>query len=101
MSYSLLTEEEWGEEELKDPEEGIGHNRDLYVVWHEKTNFLKIASDNNFYNSSYFLWLDIGALRHKVVLKIKFYRLGQGSDIDPISCKYDRPNFFFEDEYCV
>ena len=67
MSYSLLTEEEWAEEELKDPEEGIGHNRDLYVVWHEKSNFLKIASDNNFYNSSYFLWLDIGALRHKVV----------------------------------
>ena len=76
MSYSLLTEEEWAEEELKDPEEGIGHNRDLYVVWHEKTNFLKIASDNNFYNSSYFLWLDIGALRHKVVLKLSFQYLG-------------------------
>ena len=25
----------------------------------------------------------------------------QGSDIDPISCKYDQPSFFFEDEYCV
>ena len=63
----MLTEEEWTHQESMDPEQGIGHNRDLYVVWHEKSNFLKIASDNNFYNSSYFLWLDIGALRHKVV----------------------------------
>ena len=66
LSYGLLTEEQWAEEERKDPEQGIGHNRDLYVVWNEKTNFLKIASDNNFFQSSYFLWLDIGALRHKV-----------------------------------
>ena len=25
----------------------------------------------------------------------------QGADIGPISCNYDQPSFFFEDEYCV
>ena len=29
------------------------------------------------------------------------YRSGQGVDIGPISCNYDQPSFFFEDEYCV
>ena len=62
----MLTEEQWEEQERKDPEQGIGHNRDLYTVWSEKTNFLKIAAEENQFNSEYFLWLDIGAVRHQV-----------------------------------
>ena len=62
----MLTEEEWEEQERKDPEQGIGHNRDLYTVWSEKTNLLKIVADKNYFNSDYFLWLDIGAVRHEV-----------------------------------
>ena len=46
-----------------DNEQGIGHNRDLYSVWNEKTNMMKIVSDLNPYSSSYFIWLDIGAMR--------------------------------------
>ena len=62
----MLTGAEWAEQERKDPEQGIGHNRDLYTVWSEKTNFLKISADKNYFNSSYFLWLDIGAVRQQV-----------------------------------
>ena len=62
----MFTQEEWDHQESMDPEQGIGHNRDLYTVWSEKTNFLKIAADNDYFNSSYFLWLDIGAVRHSV-----------------------------------
>lgn len=62
----MLTEEEWTHQESMDPEQGIGHNRELYTVWSEKTNFLKIAAHNDYFNSSYFLWLDIGAVRHTV-----------------------------------
>ena len=64
----MLTEPEWEDQERKDPEQGIGHNRDLYIVWSEKTNLLKIAADKNYFNSDYFLWLDIGAVRHEVGL---------------------------------
>ena len=62
----MLTEEEWLHQESLDPEQGIGHNRELYTVWSEKTNFIKIAADQDYFNSSYFLWLDIGAVRHSV-----------------------------------
>ena len=62
----MLTEDQWEHQESLDPEQGIGHNRELYTVWSEKSNFLKIAVDNDYFNSSYFLWLDIGAVRHKV-----------------------------------
>ena len=63
---NMLTDSEWAVQEMMDPEQGIGHNRDLYIVWSEKTNLLKIVADNNYFNSDYFLWLDIGAVRHEV-----------------------------------
>ena len=63
----MLNDSQWSEQERLDPEQGIGHNRLLYTVWNEKTNFLKIAADKNHFNSSYFLWLDIGAVRHSVI----------------------------------
>ena len=69
----MLTEDQWAEQERKDPEQGIGHNKDLYTVWNEKPNFLKIVAENNFFNSSYFLWLDIGAVRHEVLFYEKKY----------------------------
>ena len=68
MIFTMLNETQWSEQESLDPEQGIGHSRLLYSVWNEKTNFLKIAADNNHFNSSYFLWLDIGAVRHSVII---------------------------------
>ena len=68
MVYNKLSHDQWTHQESLDPEQGIGHNRDLYIIWNEKTNFLKTAADQNFFNSSYFLWLDIGAVRHEVAM---------------------------------
>ena len=67
MIYNMLNDSQWSEQERLDPEQGIGHNRLLYTVWNEKANFLKIAADKNHFNSAYFLWLDIGAIRHSVI----------------------------------
>ena len=63
----MLTHSQWAEQERKDPEQYLGLNRDVYTVWNEKANFLKVAADLNYFNSSYFLWLDIGAVRHSVI----------------------------------
>ena len=68
MIFTKLSDAQWSEQESLDPEQGIGHSRLLYSVWNEKTNFLKIAADQNHFNSSYFLWLDIGAVRHSVIM---------------------------------
>ena len=45
-----------------------GHNKLLYTVWNEKTNFVKIAADRNYFKSSYFAWMDIGFLRSEVLV---------------------------------
>ena len=47
--------------------------RELYIVWAEKTNLMKRAADTNHFNSFYFLWLDIGAVRHKVEILHNIY----------------------------
>jgi hypothetical protein len=36
---------------------------ELFLIWNEKVNFLKIASELNPYNTKYFMWYDIGNLR--------------------------------------
>ena len=63
LMSSLVSIEEWKQQEEKDPEQDIGHNRDLYKVWNEKTNMMKIASEQNPFSSSYFIWMDIGSVR--------------------------------------
>ena len=68
--HGMLSEEQWRAQEAMDPEQGIGHNRELYTVWNEKTNFMMTAARENFFSSDYFLWLDIGAVRQGEVVKI-------------------------------
>lgn len=46
-----------------DTERNIGHNPFLYMIWAEKTNFLKRAIELNPFQSDYFLWVDIGCFR--------------------------------------
>ena len=66
MAYNLLTEEEWSQQEHIDKETNIGHNKFLYSVWHQKPDFVKTAADRNYFQSQYFVWVDIGSLRSKV-----------------------------------
>lgn len=46
-----------------DKEINIGHNTYLYMVWSEKSNFLKRAIELDPFNTEYFLWVDIGCFR--------------------------------------
>lgn len=39
------------------------HNINLYMIWNEKTNFVKEAIDKNYFNTEYFLWCDVGCFR--------------------------------------
>jgi len=46
-----------------DPEKGIGHSVPLYMIWNEKSHFLKRAIELNPFSTDYFLWVDIGCFR--------------------------------------
>jgi len=48
---------------MLDHEQHIGHNMFLYMVWSEKSHFLKRAIELDPFKSDYFLWVDIGCFR--------------------------------------
>jgi hypothetical protein len=49
----------------KDIEKRVGHNVFLYMIWAEKSHFLKRAIELNPFKSEYFLWTDIGCFRRE------------------------------------
>ena len=62
----------WKKQNIKDPEKY--HSPELYIIWQEKTNFLKRAKDLNPFGSEFFAWVDIGYFRttkynHQVMLQ--------------------------------
>merc|ERR1712106_1153106 len=64
MVSNLFSDQKWEHQESIDPHLSVGHSKELYWIWNEKSNFMKIVSDINPFSSSYFVWLDIGAVRH-------------------------------------
>jgi hypothetical protein len=46
-----------------DTEQTVGHNPLLYMVWSEKSHFLKRAIELDPFKTDYFLWVDIGCFR--------------------------------------
>ena len=46
-----------------DNEQRVGHNMFLYMIWSEKSHFLKRAIEMDPFHSDYFLWVDIGCFR--------------------------------------
>jgi Bacterial protein of unknown function (HtrL_YibB) len=56
----------WSADRQRDPE-GARHNANLYMVWNQKTQFVRLAIENRTqqFNSDYFFWYDIGAFRHE------------------------------------
>jgi len=47
----------------KDAEKAVGHGILLYMIWSEKSNFLKRAIEMDPFKTDYFLWVDIGCFR--------------------------------------
>lgn len=46
------------------------HSIELYMIWNEKTNFIKLAIDKNIFNSEYFIWTDIGMIRENYYIPL-------------------------------
>jgi hypothetical protein len=46
-----------------DAEKHVGHNMFLYMIWSEKSHFLKRAIELDPFKTDYFLWVDIGCFR--------------------------------------
>jgi len=64
-AYDLTTPdwiEKWKKELNHDPEKAI-HSWELYAVWGLKQEFVHRAIGMNKYNSTYFVWCDIGCFR--------------------------------------
>jgi hypothetical protein len=59
----MLDSKEWKEQERMDPSTMQDITRSC-SGYSEKTNMMKMVSDINPFSSSYFVWLDIGAVRH-------------------------------------
>ncbi len=45
------------------------HNQNLYILWNEKTTFMKKAMDYNYFNTDFYCWADIGMIRDKRTLE--------------------------------
>lgn len=61
--YTYRYDLEFCEHQLLDHEIGIGHGAQLYMIWNEKSHFLKLAAEKNPFGAEYFLWVDIGCFR--------------------------------------
>ena len=46
--------------------EFLRHNPNLYSIWNSKAYYLNLSATKNFYNSSFFVYTDIGAFRNYV-----------------------------------
>lgn len=58
----LVQKYNWDSHYNIDPEKRI-HNVNLYKIWNEKINFLKIVSELYPLNDDYYVWTDIGMIR--------------------------------------
>uniref|UniRef100_A0A6C0I2F7 Uncharacterized protein n=1 Tax=viral metagenome TaxID=1070528 RepID=A0A6C0I2F7_9ZZZZ len=67
--YSYQFAEHFVEHVAKDTERAVGHGPLLYMIWSEKSNFLKRAIELDPFKTDYFLWVDIGCFR---VLNTRF-----------------------------
>ena len=55
----------WDNQYNIDPTPNIGRNKECYIIWNSKMNFIKEAIKLNPFNSDKFIWNDIGSMRNK------------------------------------
>ena len=66
MKDFLVAKYDWNSQYALDPEKNI-HNPDLYKVWNEKINFMKIVTEMYPMENNYYVWADIGIVRSKLI----------------------------------
>lgn len=57
----------WNKDYERDIEKRF-HNQNLYIIWNEKTTFMKKAMDLNPFNTDFYCWADIGMVRDDLIL---------------------------------
>lgn len=57
----------WNKDYERDIEKQY-HNQNLYIIWNEKTAFMKKAMDLNPFNTEFYCWSDIGMVRDDLIL---------------------------------
>lgn len=56
--------EYWKRDIARDHEKS-SHNPELYMVWNEKSMFIKRAIESNYFDTEFFMWCDIGMVREQ------------------------------------
>lgn len=64
MNDFITSKYDWEEQYQMDDEKF--HTRELYMVWNEKINFLKKATEINPFHTEWFLWCDMGSMRSHI-----------------------------------
>lgn len=57
----------WNKDYERDIEKQF-HNQNLYIIWNEKTAFMKKAMDLNPFNTEFYCWSDIGMVKDDLIL---------------------------------
>jgi glycosyltransferase involved in cell wall biosynthesis len=60
-AYKKYSKQFWIDEQKKDFE--TCHSEDLYAIWYEKKEFVLKAIEQNYFNSSKYVWMDAGICR--------------------------------------
>jgi len=82
--YSYRYYADFKNDEYNDSEIHIGHNAYLYMIWSEKSNFLKRAVEMDPFNTDYFLWVDIGCFRRKNTDYIQWPNIHEGVPLNKV-----------------
>jgi len=81
-SYRYYTD--FKNNEQIDRETYIGHNADLYMIWSEKSHFLKRAIEMDPFQTDYFLWVDIGCFRRRNTDYIQWPNIHRGVPLNKV-----------------
>lgn len=71
---------DWNKQYEMDEEKN--HSRELYMIWNEKINLLKISTEKNPYGTEWFLWCDMGSLRQSIFDKENFKNSSMLKNLD-------------------
>lgn len=61
--YTYRYSRAFAEHYKMDREQRVGHNMFLYMIWSEKSHFMKRAIELDPFRTDFFLWVDIGCFR--------------------------------------
>jgi len=90
---------DWNSQYLLDDEKNI-HSPEIYQIWNEKINFIYLGALKNYFNSEWFIWIDIGSLRSKMFEFQNFTSSEVFKSLDSSKTYFFRiKNFYHQNSY--